>query len=139
MEILRDGKPKTLTFTAKAMPEKYGLAERPTRQGREEQEAKANSFKADELGMEVSELTPQEAETRGFKGYAGVLITGVDQDGVAYEKGFREGDLIRKIGKTEVKDLKSFQEALKTESLKDGVMVQIRTQRGNDFKVLKTT
>src|SRR6185436_11532346 len=127
------------TVTAKAMPEKYGM-DRPARRPRAEEDSNSPAtFKAEELGMEVTELTPSDAEAHGYKGYSGVVITNVDQGGVAYDKGLREGMLIRKIGKTEVKDLKSFQEALKKEWRKEGVMLQVRTQNGNDFVVVKTT
>jgi hypothetical protein len=46
--------------------------------------------------------------------------------------------LISKVGKTAVHNVKEFEAALKSESLKDGVLLQIRTERGSHFVVLNS-
>ena len=73
-----------------------------------------------------------------YKGLEGVVIRKVDPEGIAAEKGLRPGMVIRKVGRSAVHNVKEFQTALKGESLKDGVLLQIRTERGNLFVVLET-
>ena len=76
-------------------------------------------------------------ETDAYHATDGVLIRKVDPDGIAAEKGLRPGMLIHKVGKTVVKNVHDFETALKHESLKDGVLMQVRTQRGSQFVVLQ--
>ncbi len=82
-------------------------------------------------------MTAENAESLGFKGHAGVLISKVDPDSPAAEQGLREGMLIMKVGKKAVKDAAQFQAAVKHESLKDGVLLLVRTKAGNRLVVVQ--
>jgi serine protease Do len=132
--IIRDGKKMTLNVVIKAMPENYGLA-------KEDQESTVrptpdtSGYSADDLGLQVSDLNPDEAKT--YKGYDGVIIRKVDPDSIAGEKGLRPGMLIRKIGKTDVHNVKDFEAAMKNVSLAKGLLMQVRTPAGNNFVVLQ--
>ncbi len=134
VEIVRDGKKMTLNVTIKAMPQNYGLAKddeestvRPT--------PDTSGYSADDVGLQVSDLNPEEAKT--YKGFDGVIIRKVNPDSIAAEKGLRPGMLIRKVGKTEVHNVKDFEAAVKNVSLAKGVMLQVRTPNGNNFVVLQ--
>jgi serine protease Do len=136
VEVIRDGKPVTLSVTVKPMPEHYGMEER----GPEEHLKKApetSSYSAEDLGLSVGDMTSDEtADT--YKGYEGVVVRKVSPESIAAEKGLRPGMLIRKVGKAAVHNVKEFEAAMKNESLKDGVLLQIRTERGSHFVVLET-
>ena len=67
-----------------------------------------------------------------------MVVRKVEPGSVAGEKGLRPGMLVRKVGKTAVHNVKEFEAALKSESLKDGVLLQVRTERGSHFVVLET-
>ena len=45
--------------------------------------------------------------------------------------------LILKVGGQRITNVAEFEKAMKQESLKDGILLQVRTQRGNRFLVLK--
>jgi len=45
--------------------------------------------------------------------------------------------LIRKVGRTPVKSIADFAAAIEKESPKDGVVLQVRTPRGNSVVLLK--
>ncbi|MBI3837794.1 MAG: Do family serine endopeptidase [Planctomycetia bacterium] len=136
VEVLRDGKTKTLQVVAKALPKEFGAVGRSIRtdQGPSKH---SDAFDAQDLGIEVSEMTPGQAEELAFKGYSGVLITHVDPDKVAADQGLREGMLIMKVGRTTVKNVDEFKAALKGESIKDGIVLHVRTRNGNRFVLLK--
>jgi serine protease Do len=136
VEVIRDGKPVTLSVTVKAMPEKFGMEnrEQPAEQPKEE---KTSSYNAEDYGMEVGDMTAEETNDT-FKGYEGVVIRKLEPGSISAEGHLRPGMLISKVGKTAVHNVKEFETALKSESLKDGVLLQIRTERGSHFVVLNS-
>ena len=134
VEILRDGKPKTVNVTVKALPEDFGLASRGSSHKSKESEPTSN-YTAEDLGLEVSDLTSEEADA--YHGADGVLIRKVDPDSIAAQRGLRPGMLIHKVGKSAVKNTHDFEAALKNESIKDGVLLNVRTPNGNRFIVLQ--
>lgn len=135
VKVLRDGKPVELSVVVKPLPtegaRQLGSSE-PERRG-----GNHSGFKSDELGVEVSELTKDNAEQLGFKDYQGVVITEVAPDGAAARAGLSEGMLIMKVGTHAVKSLDDFKAAVKDVSLDKGVLLLVRTDSGNRFLVLK--
>jgi S1-C subfamily serine protease len=118
------------------MPKEFGAVD--PRRGPEHNDADDTAaYEAEELGLEVTDLSAERAEELGYKPNSGVLITKVDPDKVAGERGIKEGMLISKVGKQHVKNLADFKAALKHESLKDGIVLLVRDQRGTDLMLLK--
>jgi serine protease Do len=72
-----------------------------------------------------------------YEGFDGVLVDRVDPDGLAAEVGLGPGVLIRKVGKTPVSSIDEFAEAIDQETPEAGVVLQIRTPRGNAVILLK--
>jgi len=134
VEVVRDGKHVTLNLTVKAMPEKFGMTERDGKHPAPEA-PETSGFTSEELGLQVADMTTDEADT--YHGYEGVIVKKVEPDSIAAEKHLMPGMLIRKVGKTPVKNVHDFETAIKNESLKNGVLFQIRTQAGNRFVVLQ--
>jgi S1-C subfamily serine protease len=66
-----------------------------------------------------------------------VLVDRVDPEGVAAEAGIGPGVLIRKVGRTPVTTVGDFAAALEKESSEEGVLLQVRTPRGNAVILLK--
>ena len=132
--IIRDKQQKVLQVEVKAMPQKFGMAARAPRSERSEG---GQSFASRDLGMDVGDLTPEVAKQLQYERLSGVVITGVEADGLAADAGLREGMLIMKVGKHAVKNVEEFQKALKNEDLKAGIMLLVRTQGGNKFVVLQ--
>jgi len=135
VKVLRDGKPVELTVVVKPLPtegaEQVGSSEPEHRGGNH------SGFKSDELGVEVSELTKDNAEQLGFKDHQGVVITEVAPDSAAARAGLSEGMLIMKVNTHAVKSLDDFKAAVKEVSLDKGVLLLVRTDSGNRFLVLK--
>ncbi len=136
VEVVRDGKTIMLNVTVKSLPDNFGMNVNRSTQPEKEEPAAKTGYEAKDLGIEISELNADEAKS--FAGFEGVLIRKVENGSVAAEAGLRPGMLIRKVGKTAIENLNDFEEAMKHVSLKNGVMLQIRTEVGNRFVVLKT-
>jgi serine protease Do len=135
VEILRDGKTLTLHVTAKPLPKDLAAANddaRPQSQPRD-----SSSYEADDLGMEVADITAEQADELGVKPGSGVQITSVDPNKSAHEQGLREGMVILKVAKKPVRNVAEFKAALKSESLKDGIVFHVHTRAGNDVVLLK--
>ena len=82
------------------------------------------------IGVEPNDLSPELAETFGVKANAGVIITGVLQNGPAAKAGIRPGDVITQV---EDKKIDNVQELLTAVAgLKPGSDARFALQRGSD-------
>jgi serine protease Do len=132
LTVLRDGKPLTLTIAVKPLPK--DLAQ----QGAEKQlkaESPEETYHSEEFGLEVRDKASLPEDT--YEGVEGVVVDRVDPDGLAAEKGLGPGVLIRAVGKTPVTTIAEFQEAIKKENAEDGVVLKVRTPRGNAVVLLQ--
>lgn len=128
VKVNRDGKEQTFKVNIGEFPEE--VAEAATTQ-------EGNTIEEEKLGMAVQELTPELAEGLNLpKDEKGVLVSEVEEGGPAAEAGIRRGDIIKEINRVEVKDLKGYQEALK--SSKDN-MILLLVKRGENsiYRVIK--
>jgi Do/DeqQ family serine protease len=64
------------------------------------------------LGMNVSTATAELADQYGSEYHPGVIVTGIDPDGPAYEKGIRVGMIIAEIDQAAIRDHDEFQDAI---------------------------
>jgi len=134
LKVVRDGKSIDLAVEVKSMPEQFGTTGGRVRRGRTGESIYSNR----ELGLELADLSPQVAEQLGLRGQSGVVVIGVDQDGPAAAAGIREGMLIIRVGRNqEVKTVADFDRVIKEQSIKDGIMVFVRTPNGTRAVVLK--
>jgi serine protease Do len=132
MTIVRDGKRMSIPVTVQEMPSHYtSLGREESEEGNNENNANPNGpMSFEELGIEVKELTPQVAEKMGLKDAKGVVVGTVKPGSVAAEAGLSEGMVIESVNKHSVANPEQFQEAMKSVSLKKGLIFQIRTPRG---------
>ncbi len=131
MDIVRDGKAKELSVTVEEMPNDFG-------QARTEPESKAPAERTfDNMGLELQALTPDLAKQFGFGSAQGLVVTGVKNDSPAADAGIKQGDLIEKVGTKVVNSQKEFEDAVKELSLKDGIVLHLRTVEGKRFVIVK--
>jgi serine protease Do len=133
LSVMRDGKPVTLAVEVQAMPKTYGTASAGRSRSQEDEQS---TYKNRELGLELSDLTPELAARLGMKGVQGALVTGVADDSLAADAGLRQGMVILKVGHTPVANAEDFEKAMKNESLKSGVLLLVRAGGSNRFLVL---
>ncbi|HUD32329.1 MAG TPA: trypsin-like peptidase domain-containing protein [Variovorax sp.] len=82
------------------------------------------------IGVEPGDLSPELAETFGVKANAGVIITGVLQNGPAARAGIRPGDVITGVGDRKVDNVQELLTAVA--GLKPGIEARFALQRGSD-------
>jgi serine protease Do len=136
VEVARDGKTVTVQVASRALPKDFGVLVRDESPKRDETDPAVVA--STELGLDVTDLNAEQAEQLGYKGHSGALVAEVDPNGAASAQGLRPGMLILKVGKKEIKSAADFEAAIKKESLKDGVLLLVRTRAGNQsFVVLQ--
>ena len=129
--VLRDGKEVTVSVQVKALPEQFGMQQR----GRGIAPGGEETFYSKQFGIEVRDKSSVAQDT--YEGFEGVLVDRVDPDGLAAEGGLVPGVLIRKVGKTSVSSINEFETAIEGETPEGGIVLQIRTPRGNAVILLK--
>jgi serine protease Do len=92
MTVIRGGKERALTITIGAMPKADKVAA-----------VASEKVEKPRFGMVLSALTDKTRAQFGLeKGEVGVVVSGVDPNGIAAKKGVRPGDVIRRISGQEV-------------------------------------
>ncbi|MEI6240956.1 MAG: Do family serine endopeptidase [Planctomycetia bacterium] len=130
--VLRDGKPIELAVSVKPLPDKVA---RGGGGGFKKGPGVEETYYAEKFGLEVRDKNsvPEDA----YEGFEGVLVDRVDPDGIAARAGIGPGVLIRKIGHKQVTSVGEFAAAIEKESPEDGILLQVRTPRGNSIVLLK--
>jgi serine protease Do len=102
--IWRDGKPLTVTVKVGELEEAEQVASVPARAD-PNQNQRSNQAKVDALGVVLAPISPELRQKFDIDQNAsgGVVVTEVDQNGPAAEKGMRPGDIIVEVGQEEVK------------------------------------
>ena len=118
VNIIREGKSKTLTVVIGELPPEEQISQRETRPGKAE---------ANKLGLGVKNLTAEQRNQLELKD-RGVLVMDVDK-GPAYSAGIRRGDIILMINNTDIKDMQQFDKLVK--DLPEGKSLPVLIQRRN--------
>lgn len=82
------------------------------------------------FGIMVEELTPQMAKLLGYEGETGVVVKNVESNSLAEKAGIAEGDIISQVGRTAVKSITGFVEAVTKSDKEDGIVIFFIKQKG---------
>ena len=132
LTVFRDGKQLTLTISVKPLPSDLAQAD-PGRPPQDE--ADEETYYTKEFGIEVRDKGSMAEDA--YEGFSGVVVDRVDADGLAAEAGLGPGVLIRAVGRVEVKTLADFAAAIEKETAAGGVVLKVRTPRGNSVVLLQ--
>jgi serine protease Do len=136
--VWRDGKKKTVKLTVGRLDETE-MAEVGSDGGKDESAEVGGDKMVDPLGLTLAKLTP--ALRKKFKldeEARGVIVTEVADNGVAFEKGVRPGDLIVEVSQEEVNSPDQVIGKI-DEARKDGnkrILLLIESQSGLRFLAL---
>jgi serine protease Do len=108
LKAIRDGKELTIKAKLAQRPSREELAAGKTGGGpaAEEQETKLD------LGFSIRSLTPDAAQTLGYQGKKGVVVTQVNSTSEAARQGIRPKMLVTEINRTKVENVEQFKKAV---------------------------
>jgi serine protease Do len=134
--VMRDGERKELKVTIAEQPSEFGASGDPENG---EPKAEKQADELDNLGVEVSDLTPELAKEFGYReGAKGVVVTRVQPDGPAADAGLHRGMLLVAVDKKRVADVAAVREAVAKAKTDKGVLLQVRSpEGGTDYVVIK--
>ena len=136
--VLRDGERERVSVT-------LGRRETATAALRGDQNgpnAPAEPQEATLLGLTLTPLTDEMREPLGVgRGIEGLVVTDVDPDSRAYEKGLRSGDVITKAGQNDVRTISALRGRIEAarEAGRKAVLLLIRRQGEPRFVALPIT
>jgi S1-C subfamily serine protease len=112
VEVVREGAPKTLRVKIEVLKDSQTTV----------------VAKADSLGMQVQEITPEIARSLQLENNQGVLVADVTPGNSAAESGIRRGDVIAEMNRTLINNMWDYQRLLG--SVKKGASVLFLVKRG---------
>ena len=131
--LMRNGKAREIEVETGAFPEEFTAV---SRMRRSERKPEADT-KAKLLGMTVQNINADLAKRFEVEGEKGVIVTAIENDSVAAEKGISPGDIVTRINSAPVDSVASFKAALEGEDLKKGLIVHLTSEGSQRFEVLK--
>jgi serine protease Do len=126
MDVVRDGKPKSLNVRVGTRPTDEQLAMGGGRGG-ESGGGGEQAPAPDALGLAVVPLAPAQAQAMGITSGEGVMVAGVSDDGAAAQVGVQQGDVVLEVNRKAVHSVADYRQALA--GVKQGAMVLLRLQR----------
>ncbi len=125
ISVLRDGEEKRF---------KVKLAKRQDEKLRASRETESD----DEIGIQVTDLTPENAKRLGYEDESGVLIVRIKQGSKAQEAGLQRGDLIKEVNRKGINSVKEFEKAMDQTDSGDTINLLVK-RRNAGFIVAKIT
>jgi len=130
LDVVRNGNPIKIKVKTEAWHDEDGelILKSSTETG--------NNFE-EQLGLTVQQLTRDIAEKYGVKFVPGIIVTDVEEDSAAYNKGITIGDIITEVDYKPVTSMIMFKNAIKNANLKKGVIINLLSDEVKKFVVLK--
>jgi serine protease Do len=138
--VLRDGQKTNLTaLIAKRDEQQVASVDRPTDRNRG-RETPPKESTMNVLGMQLSQLTAETRERYNVDSKLnGVVVTSVDQNSEAADKGFRAGDVIVGVGNRNVRMPADVEQAVADarKAGRDNVLLLVAGDSGQHYVALK--
>ncbi len=127
IKVLREGAEKTLFIK---------VVKRGNTETAQTGKQKKGAAKA-KFGINVEPLTAELASRLGSKRSSGVYISRVAPESPAYDAGLKAGDVILEISRVPVKDMKSYNEAIKKTNKLGNILFLIERRHSTVYVVIK--
>ncbi|MBV2209725.1 MAG: trypsin-like peptidase domain-containing protein, partial [Thermomonas sp.] len=121
LEVVRDGKPRTLTATLGTLEDATAAADSAAPSGSKADTAE----RGNPLGILGQELTAQQRSQMGLQGKVGVLIARIE-GAAAREAGLSPGDVVLAVGRSDVGSVKALDAQLRAAGTGKPVMLLVR-------------
>lgn len=124
VEVVRDKKPMTLNVKIVEQPKDMNVAA---------DTVKGNVSSAALAGLQVRNLTREEANQLGLRGTTGVLIADVESGSAADQAGIQQGDVILELNRKTVRNVDDYRKIAKSIGKEDSALLLIARQGGRLF------
>ncbi len=131
LDVHRLGQELKIEVRPEAWPEESAVASARPRK------APAEPAEPLVLGLKVRSLTRDTARKFGVEVRPGVIVTEVEPDSLAAERGLKPGDIITEVNHEEVTSPKEFNAQIKRAKLKEGVLLNFVRGGEAGFRVLR--
>ncbi len=125
VQVLRDGKPRTVTAEIAALPEP-------------QQAAEAASPGRERLGLSIQPLTSALAKKLEVPDKAGLVVAGVKDGSPADEAGIQPGDVIVQVNRKPVRTVLELRQALAAQKPGEPTLFQIHRKDASLFVAVQT-
>ena len=135
IELMRDGKKRTLTATVGTRPSEEELAQQqmfdPDAQGGPDSDGSGSTGVIEQsVGLQVVPLTPQIARQLGTpEDTVGLVIAGVDPSSDAAAKGLQRGDIVLTANYKQMPNVAAFEDAVRVTKKEGRQAILLRIQR----------
>lgn len=130
LEIVREGKRKTLQIKIEEMPKDLAATHR------EDVGEEQSGSHFDKLGLELHALTPELSRQFGLRATTGLVVTGVKEGSIAEQSGIKPGDIIEKIGGRAINSVEEYDKLKEQLSGSDGIVLNVRAANGRRYFVV---
>ncbi len=120
VKVIRNGKPQTLEVTLKVLP------------NNPEELVTINRNNANKFGMQLRKLTDNLKEKYQIDDDEDALVViDINIQGQAYEKGIREGDLIKRVGTEKVNSIKDYNRLIENVGNNGTILLLVKKPSGS--------
>ncbi len=130
LDIIRNSRPQQVQVLIVEQPADF------SRQAKIKMQMQEGSV-LEKLGLQLQDLTPEQAAQFGYKSGQGVIVTEVVQGSPADNVGIKPGQLIEEVNRMRVHNLSELKDALNKGSGSDQVLLRIRTGEYSKYVALK--
>ena len=119
VKVIRNGSPRTIKVVLQELPDNP------------QQYATGKRSNPKEFGMQLRNITSSLKERYDIDDDEVVVVTGVDTNGEAYQKGIREGDVIKRVGTIRIKSIRDYNRQLEKASKRGSILLLVKKPSGS--------
>ena len=126
VKVIRDGSKKTVEVILAELPDEVqNLSVR-------------DRVRSNEFGLQLKEITDSLQKKYNLEDSNALVVTKIDKDGEAYNKGIREGDIVKRVGTEKVETVKAFKRLIDKSREKGTLLLLVKKPNGGSkFYTLK--
>lgn len=127
VKVIRNGSKKTVEVVLAELPDE--IQNFPSR---------SDKVKSNEFGLQLKEVTDKLQEKYNIMESDVLVVTKADEEGEAFSKGIREGDIIKRVGTEQVNTVKQFNRLIDKSRGKGSILLLVKKPNGGSkFYTLK--
>lgn len=97
-----------------------------------------DKVRSNEFGLQLKEITDSLQKKYNLEDSNALVVTKIDKDGEAYNKGIREGDIVKRVGTEKVETVKAFKRLIDKSREKGTLLLLVKKPNGGSkFYTLK--